>query len=183
MSGDLEKYLKEQRDTLDVETPDDPVIWEGIRHDLLTSRKRSSKRTLLIRIRNVAAALILLVSVGYMVVDLMGVHPHRSFSLADVDPDLAAKEKEYRVLVGIKQQEAGTRHLPDQAIINELLGEIQRLDTIYEQSMKDLRELGPNEQVIQTIFDTYEKKIYLLELIILETQKIQNYEAEEHLFL
>jgi len=160
--------------------PDDPVIWEGIRQDLLTSRKRS--RRLMIHIRNIAAALVLLVSVGYMVIDLLGVHP-RSFSLADVDPVLAEKEKEYRTLIGIKQQEAGTRNLPDQAIINELMEEIQRLDTIYEQSLKDLRELGSNEQVIQTIFDTYEKKIYLLELIILETQKIQNYEAEENLFL
>ena len=181
MSGELEKFLKKQRDTLDIETPDDPVIWEGIRQDLLTTRKRS--RRVMIRIRNVAAVLVLLVSMGYMVVDLLGVHPVRSFSLADVDPVLAEKEKEYRTLIGIKQQEAGTRHLPDQAIINELMEEIQRLDTIYEQSMKDLRELGPNEQAIQTIFDTYEKKIYLLELIILETQKIQNYEAEEHLFL
>jgi hypothetical protein len=181
MSGELEKFLKKQRDTLDIETPDDPVIWEGIRQDLLTTRKRS--RRVMIRIRNVAAVLVLLVSMGYMVVDLLGMHPGRSFSLADVDPVLAKKEKEYRTLIGIKQQEAGTRHLPDQDIINELMEEIQRLDTIYEQSMKDLRELGPNEQAIQTIFDTYEKKIYLLELIILETQKIQNYEAEEHLFL
>ena len=181
MSVNLEKFLKKQRDTLDVETPDDPVIWEGIRQDLLTSPKRS--RSLMIRIRNMAAVLVLVVSVGYMVVDLLGVHPDRSFDLADVDPVLAEREKEYRTLIGVKQQEAGTRHLPDHAIIHELMEEIQRLDTIYELSMKDLHELGYNEKVIQTIFDTYEKKIYLLELIILETQKIQNYEEEEHLFL
>ena len=68
-------------------------------------------------------------------------------------------------------------------IIAELLEEIRRLDTIYEETMKDLEELGYNEQVIQTIFDTYEKKIYLLELIILENNKLKNHETEENVYL
>jgi len=71
----------------------------------------------------------------------------------------------------------------DNVIIAELLEEIQKLDTIYEQTMKDLSELGYNEKVIHTIFDTYEKKIYLLELIILENNKIKNHETDEGLFL
>ena len=71
----------------------------------------------------------------------------------------------------------------DNVIIAELLEEIQKLDTIYEQTLKDLNELGYDEQVIQTIFDTYEKKIYLLELIILENNKIKNHENNENLFL
>ena len=71
----------------------------------------------------------------------------------------------------------------DNVIIAELLEEIQKLDTIYEQTMKDLSELGYNEQVINTIFDTYEKKIYLLELVILENNKIKNHETDKNLFL
>ena len=34
MSTELEKYLKNQRETRDVESPDDQLIWEGIRQDL-----------------------------------------------------------------------------------------------------------------------------------------------------
>jgi len=37
--------------------------------------------------------------------------------------------------------------------------------------------------VINTIFDTYEKKIYLLELIILENNKIKKDETDESIFL
>lgn len=184
MSNELEKYLKSQRDSLDVESPDDQLIWEGIRKELQDSGNRRDKRRMLIRIRNIAATIILVISVGYMVQDILGDRSvGRNFSLADIDQSLGEREQEYRTLVSFKQQEAGSFNHVDNLIIAELLEEIQKLDTIYEETMKDLGELGYNEQVIQTIFDTYEKKIYLLELIILENNKIKNHETEESLFL
>jgi hypothetical protein len=184
MATELEKYLKGQRESLDVESPDDQLIWEGIRQELQRSDIRRDKRRLLIRIRNIAAALILVISVGYMINDIIGDRrPDKEVSLADIDHDLGAREKEYRTLVSFKQQEALSFNHVDNLIIAELLEEIQKLDTIYKETMKDLSELGYNEQVIQTIFDTYEKKIYLLELIILENNKIKNHETEENLFL
>jgi len=184
MSTKLEKYLKSQRETLDVESPDDQVIWEGIRKDLQHSENRSEKKRMLIRIRNIAAVIIILVSVGYMINDIIGDRSlGRGVSLADIDHELGAREKEYRTLVSFKQQEAGSFNHVDNLIIAELLEEIQKLDTIYEETMKDLSELGYNEMVINTIFDTYEKKIYLLELIILENNKIKNHENDTNLFL
>jgi hypothetical protein len=184
MSTDLEKYLLEQREAMDVETPEDQVIWEGIRKSLHLAEARLDRKRMLIRIRNIAAAVIILVSVGYMVGDLIGERMlGKNLTLADIDHDLGSKEKEYRTMVALKFEEAGTYNHVDNLIISELLEEIQKLDTIYEQTLKDLNELGYNEQVIQTIFDTYEKKIYLLELIILENNKIKNYESNENLFL
>ena len=180
----MEKYLKSQRESLDVESPDDQLIWEGIRQELHRSDLRREKRRTLIRIRNIAAVVILLISVGYMIQDLLVDRlTGREFSLADIDRNLGAMEKEYRSLVTFKQEEAGSFNHVDNIIIAELLEEIQKLDTIYEETMKDLGELGYNERVIQTIFDTYEKKIYLLELIILENNKIKNHETKENLFL
>ena len=184
MSSELEKYLQKQREALDVEAPDDQLIWEGIRTGLHQADALSDRKRMLIRIRNIAAALIILVSVGYMVQDILGDrNPGRGFALADIDNDLGAREKEYRTLVSFKQEEAKMFSYVDNLIIAELLKEIQKLDTIYEETMKDLGEIGYNEQIIQTIFDTYEKKIYLLELIILENNKIRNHETEESLFL
>lgn len=184
MTSELEKYLKSQREALDVESPDDQLIWEGIRHEMQDSVKRRDKRRMLIRIRNMAAAAILVISVGYMVQDILGDRRMGgNFNLADIDQALGAREQEYRSLVSFKQQEVSSLNQKDHVIIAELLEEIRKLDTIYQETMKDLEELGYNEQVIQTIFDTYEKKIYLLELIILENNKIKNYEMEENLFL
>ncbi len=184
MSGDLEKYLHQQRADLDVESPDDQVIWEGIRKGLQQSETHSDRKRMWIRIRNMAAIVIILVSVGYMITDMIGERRSgHGLSLADIDRDLGNREKEYRSLVSLKFQEAGSYNQVDNVIISELLEEIQRLDTIYEETLKDLSELGYNEQVIQTIFDTYEKKIYLLELIILENNKMKNHENDENLFL
>ena len=184
MSKKLEKYLLEQRASMDVDLPDDASIWEGIRKGLYHSEIRRNRRHRLIRIRNMAAVVIILVSVGYMVFDLTGEgRMGREMSLADIDHDLGAREKHYKQLVRLKFEEAGEYNQVDNLIIAELLDEIQKLDTIYAQTLKDLNEIGYNEQVIHTLFDTYEKKIYLLELIILENNKIKNHENEENLFL
>ena len=184
MSTDLEKYLQKQREVLDVESPDDQLIWEGIRTELHQTDARSDRQRMLIRIRNIAAVAILVVSVGYMVNDIIGNGwMGGEISLADIDHTLGVREKEYRTLVSFKQEEAKMFTYVDNVIIAELLEEIQKLDTIYEETMKDLGEIGYNEQIIQTIFETYEKKIYLLELIILENNKIRNHETEEGLFL
>ena len=184
MSGELEKYLGSHRDSLDVESPDDQLIWEGIRQELQASGARNFKKRTLIRIRNIAAVVILVISVGYMVQDILGdLLVGGNISLADIDQELGAREKEYKNRVSFIEQEALSFNHLDNLIISELLEEIQRLDTIYEECLKDLGELGYNEQVIQTIFDTYEKKIYLLELIILENNKIKNYETDEKIYL
>lgn len=184
MSRDLENYLREQREAMDVESPDDALIWEGIRKGLQQADVRTKRKRMWIRVRNMAAALIILVSVGYMINDLVGEgRSGRELSLADLDRDLGSREKEYRSMVALKFEEAESYNYVDDVIIAELLEEIQKLDTIYEETLKDLNELGYNEQVIQTIFDTYEKKIYLLELIILENNKIKNHENNEILFL
>lgn len=184
MSSDLEKYLQKQREALDVESPDDQLIWEGIRSELTRTDGPAGKRRVMVRIRNIAAVVIIVLSVGYVLIDLIGERRAEvGVSLADIDRNLGERESEYRALVSFKLEEAGALSHLDNLIIAELLEEIQKLDTIYEETMKDLGELGYNEQVIETIFDTYEKKIFLLELIILENNKIQNYEVDESLFL
>lgn len=184
MPTELEKYLSKRRGDLDVESPDDQVIWEGIRRDLHRGDLRAEKRRILIRIRNIAAVVLLVLSVSYVALDLMGEgRSATKISLANVDKELGAREKEYQAALSYKMREAGVLNETDNMIIAELLEEIQRLDTIYAQTMKDLGELGYNEQVINTIFDTYEKKIYLLELIILENNKAKAYETDENVFL
>lgn len=184
MSAELEKYMKKERKSLDVESPDDQLIWEGIRNGIQRNEIAGKKKGLLSRFRNIAAVVVILLSVGYMVLDLLeGQRAEASISLADIDRNLGERERGYRALVSFKQQEVGVNKHIDNLIIAELFEEIQKLDTIYDQTMKDLDELGYNERVINTIFDTYEKKIYLLELIILENNKIKNHEEYNKLFL
>jgi|GEM_PF-564423 len=184
MLTDLEKFLKNIRSKLDVEQPDDQAIWEGIRSGLQRGHNRNikfSELRPLLKLRKVAAVLIVAFCLGYIAYDLL--QPKLSgtthVSLADINETLADREKQYQVTVRLKQDELRHFGTVENYIISELVEEIEHLDTIYDQAMADLTELGYDEQIINTIFDTYEKKIQLLELIILETNKIQSHENEE----
>jgi len=184
---DLEKYLKKERQNLDVEHPDDSIIWEGIRSDL-QSRKSTGlepgNKNLFRRFRNAAAILLLFLSVGYVVYDLGSNYiTNRKMTLAKIDQSLGERENDYRTLINLKKEEVKSYSRTKSRIIEELFDEMQKIDNMYDQAMKDLNEIGYNEKIINTIFDTYEKKIQILERIILETNNIKNYENEEAIFL
>jgi hypothetical protein len=179
MLTDLEKYLEEKRKALDVESPDDSVIWEGIRNKLRENVAKSKNiRTIrLIRLRNIAALIFILFSIGYITRDIIGSRSiDKKVTLSDISQVLGRRETEYRTLVNLKSDEVRSFSNTDNQVIKQLFEEIKRLDVVYDQSLKDLKEIGYNEKIINTIFDTYEKKIHLLELIILESNKAGSHE-------
>ena len=98
-------------------------------------------------------------------------------TLAKIDKMLGERENEYRTLINLKKEEVRSYRNIDNKIVEDLFKEMQRIDNMYDQAMKDLNEIGYNEKIIHTIFDTYEKKIQILELIILETNNINNHET------
>ncbi len=178
----MEQYLKENRHNLDVESPDDQAIWEGIREGLKTRKGRGELRW--IRFRNIAAVLLIGLSLGYLVNDL--IHKRRPagrMSLVNIDQELGEREKEYQQLISLKENEAGLEENTQSLIIAEIVKEFSKLDAIYYQCLEDLDEPGYDERIINTIFDTYEKKLYLLELIILEKNKIKRYENKKEIQL
>ncbi len=187
MLTDLEKYLKKERQNLDVEHPDDNIIWEGIRSDLQSRKSTGLKpgnKNLFRRFRNAAAILLLILSVGYVAYDLGSNYlSNRKMTLAKIDKMLGERENEYRTLINLKKEEVRSYSNINNKIVEDLFEEMQKIDGMYDQAMKDLNEIGYNEKIINTIFDTYEKKIQILELIILETNNINNHENEEAIFL
>lgn len=187
MSTDLEKYLREQRNRLDVESPDDLSIWEGIRNrqgKKNTSSKRTPGKTVIMRLRNIAAITLIALLAGYVINDITGdINPGREIALSAINGELAQKEKDYRKLIRYKKQEIGSFRTTGNIIINELIEELGRLDEIYSTLTSDLNTMGYNEKIINAIFDTYEKKVHILELIILETNKTEKNENRENISL
>jgi hypothetical protein len=187
MSPDLEKYLKENRKKLDIESPDDKSIWEGIRSGMQDKKHESEKprgKIIIMRLRNIAAIVLIALLAGYVISDIIGdISFNRRITLASIDSELGRKEKDYKALIRYKEQEIGSFDDIDNVIVNELVGELNRLDTIYSTVMDDLNRNGYNEKIVNIIFDTYEKKIRILELIIMETNKTQKYENEEKIAL
>jgi hypothetical protein len=187
MSHKLEEYLKRHRANLDVDSPDDDVVWDRIHSRLTEMKKDDSKNPLKIswiRIRNIAAVAIIMFCIGYITKDIINsLSARQPVTLASIDRGLGNREEEYRTMVNLRTSEVTRLQGNGDALIRELFTELAALDTIYNQSMIDLKVLGPNEKVINTIFDTYEMKIRLLELIILETNKTRNHENNEKIAL
>ena len=186
MSTDLEKYLSEKRQLMDVEKPDDDIIWEGIRKDLQTREflsHQNKRKRLIVKFRNAAAIFLLIFSLGYVIYDIAEKHFTKGITLAEIDTSLGKQENEYLTLIKLKESELQTSFPSENKLVNELFEELERLDTIYAQVMDDLNEIGYNEKIINTIFDTYEKRIQILELIILETNKTESHESYNNNFL
>ncbi len=187
MSTDLDKYLREKRTKLDVESPDDESIWEGIRSGLQTvgtGSRRPRRKIILMRVSNIAAIVLIALLAGYVINDIIGdITLGRKITLASINTELGQKEEDYKELISYKKQEIGPFDEIDNVIVNELVEELNRLDTIYNTVMDDLNTNGYNEKIVNIIFDTYEKKIRILELIIMETNKTQKYETEENIAL
>ncbi len=187
MSHKLEEYLKRERENLDVESPDEKSNWEVIERELAARKKKVrsiSGKINWIRIRNMAAVALILFSLGYITKDIINSATIRkTVTLSSIDNTLGRREDQYKTMVKYRVMEIKALPAADEAIIREIYNEIDRLDTIYRQSMADLRILGPNEKIINTIFDTYEQKIRLLELIIIETGKSRNHEYNKRINL
>jgi len=187
MPSKLEDYLIRERAKLDVEFPNEEKIWEHIIGEMAVREnkvKPDTPRTRWIRFRNIAAAAIILFSLGYITKDIINsLSARNSFTLSTIDSNLGHREEQYKLLVDYRMREVKALPASDESIVRELYYELSRLDTIYSESILDLRVLGPHEKVINTIFDTYEQRIRLLELIILETNRLKFHENNEKINL
>lgn len=210
MSTELEKYLREKRSTLDVETPDDKVIWNKIEERMGTDtrvkspvirmgkdtgakrphiRKGNHTRTASpgIRkgsfagnsfslIRKIAASVIIVLGLAYIADDIISDRKaYNTLSLSTIDQRLGEREAEYIVNIEARIREVSLADTGGNPVIRELVKELQEQDKAYREAISDLRIMGSNERVVNTIFSIYERKIRLLEMIIMETNKQERY--------
>ena len=176
MKIDLEKYLRTRRQELDVEEPDDVLLWEGIRKEIITEKKSSG-----FNLWKVAAIFLAVFTVSYIIYNEISREKDREFTLSQINESLGAREKAYQQAVILKMQDAniqGITGTSENDILPVLINELNVLDTIYQDAIGDLKQHGYMEQIVEIIFDTYEKRIRILEKIIMETQKLEKYEKD-----
>ena len=181
MSTNTEKYLKDNRHLLDVEHPDDDAIWSKIQERDIEAQQESQKKKVIFLVsrtfRRIAASVIILLALSYIAIDLtVGISIRNENYLSQLSTEYGNIEKDYIRTVKYKEQEVKDAGMADSDIIRAIISELKELDKLYSETEKDLIELGDNQQVVNTIFNIYERKIELLERIIVETNKNQNYE-------
>lgn len=172
----FEEYINKNRDKFDIEEPDRNMLWEPIRKELYHSKSK-----LIYTILKIAASIILIVGISTII------FLKRNIPMYNYSYQLGKKERAYIQSINHVKKKAAYKQIYRSAnheIINSLIKELEYIDTIYEEVMNDLRKSGYVEESVSIIFDTYEKKIEILEKIILEKEKINHYEKnKEHIML
>jgi hypothetical protein len=171
MKMDLEKYLKEKRWKLDVEEPDEDAIWSGIQ------QKKSSRHFVLPSwFWKVAAIFLFAVLMTYTVTNRQNKNQVVVVTLADISKDLGQEEAQLKQLVSLKWEEVEQQLPTDKNDLKFLFDELRELDKVYADYQKDLYKTGPNEQIIEAMLDYYQKKIRLLNRMLMEIQKQKEHE-------
>lgn len=166
MKEDLEKYLKTKRLRLDVEEPEVDMIWEGVKHDL------SAKKSVLPQwFWKVAAIFIFVVSASYFIINETTGDRVVLVNLADISEDLGTQEAQLQQLVSLKWDEVQNQLPEENEEFQFLLDELKSLDEVYATYQKDLNSTVNNEPVIRAMLDYYEKKIRILNRLLLEIEK------------
>ena len=170
MKQDLEKIIKKKHLKLDVEEPETDLIWEGIRSGI------HKRKGLPEWFWKAAAIFIFAVSASYFIVNETSKNQASVLSLADISNELGDREQQLQHQVNLKWEQV----LPQLSYENEeikfLLNELKQLDAIYVTYQKDLNQTLGNEPVIKAMLDYYEKKIKLLNRILMEIEKQKHYE-------
>lgn len=170
MKKDLEKILQEKQLRLDVEEPGNDLIWEGIRSGL------HKKQGLPEWFWKAAAIFILIVSATYFITNETSKKQVVIVSLSDISKDLGLQENQLKQQVNLKWGQV-EKQLPDNnPEIQYLLDQLHELDAIYATYQKDLNRTLDNEPVIRAMLDNYDKKIRILNRLLMEIGKEKDHE-------
>ena len=97
-------------------------------------------------------------------------------TLADVSQELGRQEAELKLIADRKWEEIKPLLPTGNNELQFLLDELKELDVVYATYREDLYKTGVNEQITQVLLDYYEKKIRILNRLLLEIQKQKNCE-------
>ncbi|HCT29459.1 MAG TPA: hypothetical protein DIW31_01710 [Bacteroidales bacterium] len=166
----LETYIRNNRAKLDVDKPDEEYLWAGISQAMHGSQKRNH----IILWRSIAAASVILL-VSMAVIFYYSDRNKQQLIFVNIDPKLANQEAQFK-----NQIDNYSKLIKQASNSNETLAtgssEIQYLDDLIAHYFEDLKEKGPNPKLINSLMDLYRKKIMLLERMLNEIEKNQNYE-------
>ena len=169
MESRFEKYIEENRDRFDVEEPDRELIWNGIK-----AAKRVEKRKRRVNVLRVAASVIAIVTISVFVLNR---EPKADdYSLSKYSAEWGSVESEYNSLIREKMAVVKSNRGTSNEIIVFLKDELNEIDKLYIQAFEDIKTSGTMDQIVDTIFDTYEKRLQILNQIINEIEKQKVYE-------
>ena len=170
----FETHIRNIRPMMDVEQPDEELIWMGITQSMKNHTKQK-------RIRNCKYAL--LAAAMIVIAFAAGYHASKKSEqhliFVHLAPELAKQEIEFVNLIKTytRQIELENFNLQTLSITPDDLKYIDKLVEVYS---ADLEQYGASPELIATLLDLYEKKIMLLKNMLNEIKKEKEYENYKH---
>jgi len=158
-------YIHNNRDQFDLEEPNSAKMWE-----VINNSHNAKKISLRIKIARVAAVAILLLGITVVVFNAQ-LLPANKYVLTKYDKQLGEREKEYVAQVNQMLRLIKSDKTEETEIVAFLKNELLEIDTVYNKVVSNIGMSGNIEDIANTIFDTYEKRLLIMGRIINEKQK------------
>jgi hypothetical protein len=172
----IETHIRNIRPELDVEQPDEDLIWMGISQSFKNHAKQ--KRIHYWRYALLAAAMIIFAFMaGYHVTKKSEQH----LIFVNLDPKLAKQEAKLVHLIKNYTRQIERENF-DLETLPTTPADLKDMDRLIEAYSADLRQYGANPELIRTLLDLYEKKIMLLNRMLNEIKKEKEYENNQFVF-
>jgi len=171
MGDNLDKFISENRSEFDNRKPSKD-LWSAIDRELDQKGKKTARRIPIWRYARVAAAAVLLISMGVFIGKNMNNSTAEIVALEDQFPEYFEAEQYYQKEVNSKvAQLANYSH---DATIND---DLKQLDKTYEELKKELSDTPKDqqEQIINAMITNYRTKLSILERVL---ERIQSTNQE-----
>ncbi len=176
MKKNFEEKIRSQRPLMDIDEPDDSLIWEGISRDL------NKRKTLRSNFLWKAAAMLIFVTASSYFVYREFLSPRQNIyniTLSDIAPDYAVQVSQFQAQINerwnafekVKPQNTGQ--------LKFFFNELDQLDQMYRQYQEDYQQVGNNERLIRAMLDNYEKRVRILDRMLNEIQKQKDNEERQ----
>lgn len=168
----LEKYIKENREFLDVEKPNKELLWENISKQL-TSKKRKKH----FQKWKIAAVVIVVIGFSFLAYQNLSIRNNQNLILRKIDPALAKEEAKFQKQIEIYYQVLQKTNY-DKNTLPTSIKNVEYIDDLIKKYLEDLQKYGPNSKLLKSLMDLYQKKIMLLNRMLEEIERNKKNESD-----
>jgi hypothetical protein len=159
---------------MDVEKPDEEYIWKGISEGL--NKKRNQKKLLYWKI---AASILIIISLGLLFQNtLWRSQIKNELILAGYSKEIVKQEKNLIKQINNYQQQLKKSEIDKKKLATDF-SKIEEIDRLIKQYSDDLKNYGPDQRILNTLIDLYNKKIMVMDRMLNEIQKSKKNENKE----
>lgn len=192
MAQDLRKLLEEQRtkEKFEINKGHENRFLERLDEDLPLQKKRDGMGWI-----GIAASVVIVLGLGvyFFINDRNGNQPdrevqvvtkdateneHQNISLGDLSPDLQKLENYYLANINL---ELASLEVSDEnkELVNGYMQQLSELSQEYKLLIKELNEIGPNDQTIEALIKNFQLQLSLIQKLKAKLNQLKSSENEQ----